>query len=72
VVVVVFPSLPVTPITKQGQSSITISTSVVTIAPRLASSTSSGMVGRQLGDLKIISKPFKVFKYPLPKENSIP
>lgn len=53
VVVVVFPSLPVTPIIVLGVSFRTCSISDVTIAPLLASSTSSGVVGKQLGDLNI-------------------
>ena len=72
VVVVVLPSLPVTPITLQGASSTTISTSVVTIAPRSSSLASSGTVGRQLGERKIISNPTNFSKYLAPNEKLIP
>ena len=68
VVVVVFPSLPVMPITLQGAIFISCSISVVTIAPLFFSSTSSGLVGIQLGDLKIKSNPFRFFKFPFPRK----
>ena len=71
VVVVVFPSLPVIPITFPGHNFIKSSISVVTIAPLFASSTSSGTVGKQLGDLNIISKSFSFAKLLGPKEKSI-
>ena len=71
-VVVVFPSLPVTPIILHGHISISISISVVTIAPLSASAFSSGFVGKQLGDLNITLNPFKFSSEFEPKENSNP
>ncbi len=56
VVVVVFPSDPVMPITLAGVNLITCSTSVVTMAPLSFSLTISSLVGKHPGDLKIISK----------------
>ena len=56
-VVVVFPSVPVTPITLHGASFNTISISDVNNAPLSTSSTNSGIVGNALGDLKITSNP---------------
>ena len=53
VVVVVFPSLPVTPITVLGESSNTFSISEVNIAPFSTSFTISGMSGLQLGERNI-------------------
>ena len=58
-VVVVFPSLPVMPITVPGQVCINISISEVKIAPLSNSLTISGVSGLQLGERKIISKPTK-------------
>jgi len=57
--VVVFPSLPVTPIILHGASFKTISISDVKIAPLCTSFTISGLSGLQLGDLKIKSNPCK-------------
>ena len=62
VVVVVFPSLPVIPIILHGHIFISNSTSVVTIAPLVASFSISGIVGIQLGDLIIKSKLFNFDK----------
>ena len=56
---VVFPSLPVTPIILHGASFKTISISDVKIAPLCTSFTISGLSGLQLGDLKIKSNPCK-------------
>ena len=67
-VVVVFPSLPVTPTILHGHISISISTSVVTIAPLSASFCNSVLVGKQLGDLNIILNPFNFSRQFLPKE----
>ena len=59
VVVVVLPSLPVTPITLPGHNSNTNSISEVRTAPLSTSATISGVSGLQLGERKIISKPTK-------------
>ena len=67
VVVVVLPSLPVTPIIVDGDICNTISISDVSIAPRFTSSCNSSLLGIQLGDLKIISNPFRFFKLSSPK-----
>ena len=56
-VVVVFPSVPVTPITLQGANFKSISISDVSIAPLSTSSTNSGIVGRALGERNIMSIP---------------
>ena len=69
-VVVVFPSLPVTPIILHGHISISISTSVVTIAPLSASCFNSGLVGKQLGDLKITLNPFNFSRQFFPNDAS--
>ena len=61
-VVVVFPSVPVTPIILQGASFNTISISDVIIAPLLAAVTNSSLVGKTLGDLNTISNPFNLDK----------
>ena len=62
VVVVVFPSLPVTPITVLGHNSTHISISVVTSAPLSVSATNSFVVGKQLGERNIRSNPFNFDK----------
>ena len=54
-VVVVFPSVPVIPITLQGANFKTISISDVSIAPCSTAFSISGLLGIQLGDLNIIS-----------------
>ena len=71
-VVVVLPSLPVTPIILDGHIFIKSSISVVTIAPFCASFSNSGFVGKQLGDLKIKSKLFNFSSEFFPNENSNP
>ena len=64
---VVFPSLPVTPIIVDGDIFSTISISDVTIAPLSSSFCNSGIQGIQLGVLKIISNPTKFCRLSFPK-----
>ena len=69
-VVVVFPSLPVTPIILQGHKFISISISEVIKAPLFCSETSCKVVGKQLGDLKITLNPLKKCNAFLPTTKS--
>ena len=62
----VFPSVPVTPITLQGANFKSISISDVSIAPLSTSSTNSGIVGRALGERNIMSNPCTSFKHSFP------
>ena len=67
---VVFPSVPVTPIILHGANFKTISISDVNIAPLSTSATNSGVVGNALGDLNMMSKPCNFNKLSVPISTS--
>ena len=67
-VVVVLPSVPVTPITLHGANFKSISISDVNIAPL----STSAIVGSALGERNIMSKPFTALRHSLPVTISKP